>query len=139
MKLIKKATLPVMILLLCLWAVYVRYQQPSTDAKVTADPALAATVNSCDGITERAAKDLVAVVEFQKLEIAGRKARVFKMCMRDRGYIENPDWQTYSVPLAKKLAKEINVSDDAAIEQLSRTDMMSALGEGDRPNYWISR
>jgi len=139
MKLFKKVAMPLVIVSLCLWAIYVRFAQQTTEPEVTENLALASAVNSCDGITERAAKDLVAVVEFQKLEIAGRKARVFKMCMRDHGFVVNPEWVTYSTPSAKKLAQETSVSTDAAIEQLSRTDMMLAAGEGSRPSYWVSR
>lgn len=100
------------------------------------DDVLTAAINACDSVTERAASHLVAVVEFQKLEIAGRKARVFKLCMQDHGYIENKDWLKYSTPLADKVAKETNISIDEALENLRRANMMQANDEKDRPTYW---
>jgi len=139
MALIKKVGIfaAVLAIGLSLWYTHF-YDKSGTGSDVT-DQALAMAVNTCDGITERAAKDLVAVVEFQKLEIAGRKARVFKMCMSDRGYQQNPDWLSYSTPLAKQLAQETDVSTDAAIESLSRTDMMAATGDDKRPAYWVRK
>lgn len=103
------------------------------------DDVLKAAINACDNVTERAASHLVAVVEFQKLEIAGRKARVFKLCMQDHGYIETTDWLKYSMPVAEMLAKETNISVDEAIENLRRANMMRSNGEKDRPPYWSVR
>ena len=99
--------------------------------------ALQATINQCDDITERAASHLVAIVEFQKLEIAGRKARVFKLCMQDRGYVENTYWLKYSTLAADKVAKSTNVSIDEALENLRREDMKMPMGERKRPTYWV--
>lgn len=98
---------------------------------------LKAAVNACDGVTERAAAHLVAVVEFQKLEIAGRKARVFKLCMQDHGYIENTDWLKYSRPVAEKVAKETNISMDEALENLRRANMVVAKTDQGKPAYWV--
>lgn len=98
---------------------------------------LETAILDCEDITEKAAKDLVAVVEFQKLEIAGRKAHVFKQCMHDRGYIESPDWLAYSQPVASQIAQETQVSVDEALENLRRQHMMHAYGESKRPSYWV--
>ncbi len=136
---IKRLGVLAVIAAICIGWWYISLQQKGSTPSVAVDSALVAAINTCDGITERAAADLVAVVEFQKLEIAGRKARVFKMCMRDRGFIENVDWQTYSRPLAQQLATASNVSTDAAMESLSRADMMLASGEDSRPSYWVGR
>lgn len=104
---------------------------------MASSPALQVAVNRCDGITERAAAHLDAKVPFQKLEIAGRKAHVFKMCMQDSGYVENPNWTTYRTPKAKDLAKKTQVSVDAALESLRRVDMIVAVNAPGRPLYWV--
>ena len=94
-------------------------------------------MNRCGGITERAAAHLVAVVEFQRLEIAGRKARVFKNCMKDQGYIQNRRWLKYSMPVAEKIAKETKISVEEALENLRRANMMVAKHEKNRPSFWV--
>jgi hypothetical protein len=98
---------------------------------------LAHAVNECDAITEKAAMNLVAVVDFQKLEIAGRKANVFKTCMKDRAYIENPAWTKYAAPIAMQKAKTENTSKDEAFENLRRAKMMVTMTSQDEPLYWI--
>ena len=107
----------------------------------TAPPAqnseLAHVLNECDVITEKAAADLVAIVEFQKLEIAGRKANVFKTCMKDRAYHENPAWTKYATPLATQKAKNENTSVDEAFENLRRVNMVVAQPSQDKPWFWI--
>jgi hypothetical protein len=99
--------------------------------------ALQEDINACDLITEKAAANLVAIVEEQKLEIAGRKAHVFKLCMGDRGYQENPDWTKFSAPIADKVSKESNVSVDEAYENLRRVNMMQLSPEKGTPLFWI--
>lgn len=99
--------------------------------------ALATAIDDCDEITERAAAHLKAVVEFQKLEIIGRKARVFKQCMRDHGYMENKQWLDLTIPKAQKKASASNISIDEALENIRRTDMKVAQTEA--PPYWIKR
>lgn len=130
-----------LVVLLIAFAVW--FFNSSQDNKVVErnpeDDALKAAVNDCDSVTERAASHLVAVVEFQKLEIAGRKARVFKLCMQDHGYIENAEWLKFSMPEAEKVAKETNISIDEAIENLRRANMMRSSGENDRSPYWTLR
>lgn len=102
-----------------------------------ANKPLEIAILDCEDITEKAAKHLVAVVEFQKLEIAGRKAHVFKQCMHDRSYMDNPEWLVFSQPVANKIAHESQVSVDEALENLRRLNMMTAYGEAKRPPYWI--
>ena len=99
--------------------------------------ALQVDINACDLITEKAAASLVAIVEEQKLEIAGRKAHVFKLCMGDRGYQENPNWTKFSAPIADKVSKETNVSVDEAFENLRRANMMQINPENGTPLFWI--
>jgi len=94
-------------------------------------------VNECDGITEKAALALPPpVVEFQKLEYAGRKARVFRLCMHDRGYQENPAWTKYAMPLAQQQSSSAQISADEAIENLRRSDMMRLEPAPEVPEYW---
>ncbi|HSH72645.1 MAG TPA: hypothetical protein VK974_06280 [Methylophilaceae bacterium] len=96
------------------------------------------TVNECDGITEKAALALPpAVVEFQKLEYAGRKARVFKLCMHDRGYQENAAWTQYATPLAQQHSSNGQISVDEAIENLRRADMVHLESTPKVPEYWV--
>lgn len=112
--------------------------QENTTLDQTNKP-LETAILDCEDITEKAAKHLVAVVEFQKLEIAGRKAHVFKQCMHDRGYMENPEWLVFSQPVANNTAKASQVSVDEAIENLRRQHMMQVNGEAKRPSYWIKQ
>ncbi len=111
-------------------------QEQVTPSPSEKDIALSTTINDCDEITERAAAHLKAVVEFQKLEIIGRKARVFKLCMRDHGYKENKQWLDNTMPIAKKDANAANISVDEALENLRRADMKLA---DKKPSYWIKR
>lgn len=99
--------------------------------------ALARAVDDCDAITEKSAAKLVAVVEFQKLEIAGRKANVFKTCMKDRGYKENPVWTKYAEPIAEQQAKAENRSIDEAFENLRRVAMMVTTPKQNEPLFWV--
>jgi len=109
----------------------------SDDPKLIENTALKEVIDQCNDITERAAAHLVAVVEFQKLEIIGRKARVFKMCLQDHDYIENKQWLTYSQPVAEKAATEKNTSVNEALENLRRADMVISTVNSDKPIYWI--
>jgi len=97
---------------------------------------MAQAINECDAITEKAAANLVAIVEYQKLEIAGRKANVFKICMKDHGYIENPAWTKYATPIAEHNAKTSNTSVDEAFENLRRTHMVLVTSKQDEPLFW---
>jgi hypothetical protein len=105
--------------------------------KLEQKSALQEVINACDLITEKAAANLVAIVEEQKLEIAGRKAHVFKLCMGDRGYQENPDWTKFSAPIAVQISKETNISVDEAFENLRRVNMMQLTPEKGTPLFWI--
>ena len=70
MPLSKKISLLFVILLITasVWLYYNTQTEPVT---LQTNQALNQALLDCDGITERAASHLVAVVEFQKLEIAG--------------------------------------------------------------------
>ena len=91
--------------------------------------------DECAGIADNAVVNMVAVVEFQKLEIQGRKIHVMRLCMGDNGFQENPSWLRYANPIAQKLAIQDHLSPDEALENLKRTDMMN-FQEGIHPVYW---
>ncbi|QVL44874.1 MAG: hypothetical protein KFB94_06060 [Methylophilaceae bacterium] len=135
--LVSKKTLVLVIVLAGLPAFFGACTQQETEVPVQIDTVLQTAIEQCGDITERAAADLVAIVEFQRLEIIGRKARVFKMCMQDHGFIENPVWLNYSQSVAQKLAEKNHISVNEALENLRRANMILPMGEGDRPNYWL--
>lgn len=91
--------------------------------------------DECAGIADNAVATMVAVVEFQKLEIQGRKIHVMRLCMADNGYQENPSWLEYAKPIAQKRAIKDGLSLDEALEDLKRTDMM-IFQQGRQPLYW---
>lgn len=142
MTLLTKGSVSLILLLLSLVVLWIFSPTSSEHLVDEVKPkkhALTLAINTCDGITERAASHLVAVVEFQKLEIAGRKARVFKMCMNDRGYIENTQWLKHSTSMAKKIAKDTHISVDEALENLRRTHMKESVANKAFPSYWAVR
>jgi hypothetical protein len=89
--------------------------------------ALKMALIKCDGVAEKSVSKLVPIVEYQKLEKAGRQARVFKMCMNDHGYAENKQWLKYSTSVAEKIAKQTKISLNEALENLRRANML----------YWL--
>jgi hypothetical protein len=97
---------------------------------------LAKAGDECAGIAENAVANMSAVVEFQKLEIKGRKMNVVRRCMKDKGFIENPSWLAYAAPLAHANAIKQNISEDEAIENLRREHMMIFNEIPKQPMYW---
>lgn len=95
--------------------------------------------NECVNIAENAVAQMIAVVEFQKLEIIGRKARVMRMCMQDHGYQQNPAWTNYATPLAQKIAKDTQISFDEAFENLRRKDMVIFKPSDQQPIFWVNQ
>jgi len=126
-----------MVVLVVVLAFLAAYTQQKKVAPPQTDTVLQTAIQQCGDITERAAAHLVAIVEFQRLEIIGRKARVFKICMQDHGYIENPAWLNDSQSIVKQIAQKNHISIDEALENLRRANMAVPIGEGDRPNYWL--
>ena len=120
-----------------LWFLNIQTENTSKPValKLNAEPLQA--VNACDMITEKAAASLTAVVEFQKLEIAGRKAAVFKICMADRGFKENSTWTKFAAPIAAKTAKNSHISVDEALENLRRTKMTVVTANQNEPMFWV--
>lgn len=90
----------------------------------------------CSGIRDRATADVVPIIEFQKLELESRRANVLTNCMRDHGYVENPAWVVSAMPLAKKHANELGISQDEALEYLRRVAMQSFIPTS-KVGYWV--
>jgi hypothetical protein len=90
----------------------------------------------CSGIAENAVANFPAIVEFQKLEMLGRKANVMRRCMHDNGFKENPLWVKYAAPIAKKNAQQLSISEDEALENLKREAMYIFFNANHQPLYW---
>ena len=98
---------------------------------------LAKAGDECAGIADNAVANMSAVVEFQKLEIQGRKINVMRRCMTDKGFSENPSWLAYATPVAHANAIKQSISEDEAIENLRREHMMIFKQSSQQPIYWI--
>ena len=98
--------------------------------------ALAKAGDECVAIAEKATAHLIPKLEFQRLELAARKANVVVRCMVDRHFYQNPDWLKYAQPIAAKVSLEQRVSVDEAIENHKRVDMLVFEPEANKPVYW---
>jgi hypothetical protein len=98
---------------------------------------LATVGDECAGIADNSVANMSAVVEFQKLEILGRKINVMRRCMRDKGFSENPSWLAYATPIAHANAIKQSISEDEAMENLRREHMMIFNQSSQQPIYWI--
>lgn len=92
----------------------------------------------CVAISEQATAHMVPKVEFQKLELAGRKANVVVRCMQDRNFKQNPAWLSYAQPLADKNARAQNISQAEALENLKRAHMLVFTPDEHHPSYWVA-
>lgn len=108
-----------------------------TDTTVTPNPELIQIVDKCAGIATNAVAKSVVVVEFQKLEVAGRKARVMRNCMQDHGYIENPVWLARNTANALTIAQKAHISENEALENLQRSAMYTISATNNAPYYWL--
>lgn len=93
--------------------------------------------DKCVGISESATATIVPIIEFQKLELASRKANVVTRCMNDYGYVENPAWNQYAKPIAEKVAEQSRISYDEALENLKRSSMLVFSPTVRQPIFWI--
>lgn len=93
--------------------------------------------DECDLIAEKAAMNLPEALPFQKLEKAGRRARVLEDCMHDRAYLENPAWTKFAKPEAQKNAQTQHISYDEAYEGLRRMSMLAFKATKGEPLYWV--
>lgn len=90
----------------------------------------------CELISDKAAMKLPDGLAFQRLEKAGRQARVLENCMNDRGYQENPDWVLFAKLQAAQQVKISEISDAEAYENLRRKYMLIYQAEKSEPLYW---
>lgn len=90
----------------------------------------------CVAISEQATAHFTPKLEFQRLELVGRKANVVVRCMADRGFSQNPAWLNYAEPIAARDAVAQQISLDEAIENLKRKDMLDFTSQGKKPVYW---
>ena len=95
--------------------------------------------DECAGIAENSVANMTAIVEFQKLEIQGRKFNVMRRCMADHGYFESPKWTAYAKPLAQSNSLNQKISEDEAIENLRRNHMLVFKERPGQPIYWEYR
>lgn len=109
----------------------------SLQANEVQNSALIKAGEECVAISEQATAHMVPKVEFQKLELAGRKANVVVRCMQDRNFIQNPAWLNYAQPLANKHAAAQQISPDEALENMKRADMLIFTAAAGRPSYWL--
>ena len=90
----------------------------------------------CELISDKAAMKLPDGLAFQRLEKAGRQARVLENCMTDRGYQENPDWALFAQLQAAQQVKVSKISEAEAYENLRRKYMLIYQAESSEPLYW---
>jgi len=98
--------------------------------------ALTKAGDECVAIAEKATAHFNPKLEFQRLELAGRKANVVVRCMADHHFYQNPAWLKYVQPIAAKASLEQHVSVDEAIENLKRVDMLIFEPAANKPVYW---
>jgi len=92
--------------------------------------------DECVAISEKATAHILPTLEFQRLELIGRKANVIMRCMADRHFYQNPAWLRYAEPIAEKNAKDQHISNDEALENLKRSDMLIFEPGQSKPIYW---
>lgn len=129
--------IPLLIGLPLLGYLWTLYQTDGSEPK--AKTALQKAGDECASIAENAVANMNAVVAFQMLEKEGRKINVMRRCMADHGYSENPKWLAYGAPIAKANALKQGVSEDEAIENLRRANMMVFAVSEQQPIYWTAK
>jgi hypothetical protein len=129
--------IPLLIGLPLLGYLWTLYQTDGSEPK--AKTALQKAGDECASIAENAVANMNAVVAFQMLEKEGRKINVMRRCMADHGYSENPKWLAYGAPIAKANALKQGVSEDEAIENLRRANMMVFAVSDQQPIYWTAK
>jgi hypothetical protein len=129
--------IPLLIGLPLLGYLWTLYQTDGSEPK--AKTALQKAGDECASIAENAVANMNAVVAFQMLEKEGRKINVMRRCMADHGYTENPKWLAYGAPIAKANALKQGVSEDEAIENLRRANMMEFAVSEQHPIYWTAQ
>lgn len=98
--------------------------------------ALTKAGDECVAISEKASAHLIPKLEFQRLELAARKANVVVRCMADHHFYQNPAWLKYAKPIAAEISSQQHISTDEAIENLKRADMLIFQPQTNKPAYW---
>ena len=129
--------IPLLVGLPLLGYLWTLYQTDGSEPKVKT--ALQKAGDECASIAENAVASMNAVVAFQMLEKEGRKINVMRRCMADHGYTENPKWLAYGAPIAQANALKQGVSEDEAIENLRRANMMVFAFSEQQPIYWTAK
>lgn len=121
-----KTLIAFVVLMILATLLYFAYLQPSSQVspQLSIDKALQNAVDECDTIANKAADHLPEQLPFQRLEKAGRQARVLENCMHDHGYIENPLWVAQANVNAKRNAIQAHISVNEAYETLRRKAML---------------
>lgn len=136
MKALRIGGLCLMLLVVVLAGLY--WQNMAGDEGASTPSALSQAINQCDLIASKAAAHLPEALPFQRLEKAARQARVLDQCMQDQGFQENPDWVSEATARAQQVAKQQQISESEAYENLRRDDMLQGAVK-DRPAYWRKR
>lgn len=131
----KKIIVTILATLLLAVIVYVQLSDAPPN-RIEMDKNLVHAIDDCSAIADKSVAHMVAIVDFQKLEIAGRRIKVLRQCMQDMGYQEDPRWTGYATPLAQLQAKSQNISADEAIEILRREHMARIRIQENIPIYW---
>ena len=97
---------------------------------------LAKAGDECLQIAEKATAHIIPTLEFQRLELAGRKSNVIRRCMEDRNYYQSPAWLKYAEPVSRQLASQQHISEDEALENLRRADMLVFEPARNKPQFW---
>jgi len=97
---------------------------------------LAKAGDECLQIAEKATAHMIPTLEFQRLELAGRKSNVIRRCMEDRNYYQSPAWLKYAEPISRQLASAQHISEDEALENLRRADMLVFEPPQNKPLFW---
>jgi len=92
--------------------------------------------DECLQIADKATAHIIPTLEFQRLELAGRKSNVIKRCMEDRSYYQSPAWLKYAEPIARQRASVQHISEDEALENLRREDMLIFEPRRNQPLFW---
>ena len=134
-----KAHLMLPVLLLVPLIAYLMHAYQTEDKQPKVNATLQKAADECAGIADNAVAHMQAVVAFQVLEKEGRKINVMRRCMADHAYIENPKWLAYGAPIAKANALKQGISEDEAIENLRRANMMVFAVSEQQPIYWTAK
>ena len=135
----KKTHLLILIILLIPAIIYLFAFNQITRSQHTEKTMLEKVGDECAGIAENSVANMTAVVEFQKLEIQGRKFNVMRRCMADHAYFESPKWTAYAKPIAQSNSLNQKISEDEAIENLRRSHMVIFKTNSNQPIYWEYR